>query len=273
MGQKAVVVTGTSTGIGRAVAAHLSSRGFRVLATARHPSETGTLDGIELDVTDEASIRDAAAAVETAVGEQGLHGLVNNAGTAVSGPLEFLELAEIRRQFEVNLFGQIAVTQSLLPLLRPAKGRIVNISSISGRIAAPLLGPYAMSKFAFEAFSDALRRELEPWEIEVAVIEPGAIQTPIWDKSIESSRARVEAMPSIVRELYGRRIEQMTERARRMSEVAVPAERVAEAVHDALTARRPKTRYLVGTDARVAARLAWLLPDRLLDRLLRRRIR
>jgi NAD(P)-dependent dehydrogenase (short-subunit alcohol dehydrogenase family) len=271
--QKAVVVTGASSGIGRAVAIYLSSRGLRVFATARHPTSADPIESIQLDVTDETSIRDAAAAVETALGDEALHGLVNNAGIVVGGPLEFLGIDEIRRQFEVNLFGQIAVTQSFLPLLRRAKGRIVNMSSISGLVAPPLLGPYTMSKFAFEAYSDALRRELEPWEIEVAVIEPGAIRTPIWEKSIEDSRGRVDRMPALVHELYGKKIEKTRERARQMSETAVPAERVAEAVYQALTARRPRTRYLVGTDARITAKLAWLLPDRLLDRLMRRRFR
>lgn len=273
MTQKAVLVTGASTGIGRAAALYLSSRGFRVFATARNPADVRDLDGIRLDVTDEASIADAAAAVERELGDQGLFGLVNNAGITVSGPLEFLELAEIRRQFDVNLFGQIAVTQSFLPLLRRAKGRIVNLSSISGRVAPPMLGPYAMSKFALEAFSDALRRELEPWGIEVSVIEPGAIQTPIWDKGIESSKERADRLPARARELYGENMDATRERARRMSEIAVPPERVAESVHRALTAERPRTRYLVGSDARIAARLAWLFPDRLLDRVLRQRLR
>lgn len=273
MAQRAVLVTGASTGIGRAIAVYLSQKQFRVFATARNPADVRDLKGFRLDVTDERSIQDAAAALEAELGDEGLYGLVNNAGITVSGPLELLDLAEIRRQFEVNLFGQIAVTQAFLPLLRRANGRIVNMSSINGRVAPPFLGPYAMSKFALEAFSDALRRELEPWGIEVAVIEPGAIRTPIWTKGIESAKERIAKMPARVHELYGKEIEQTRDRARRMIDVAAPPDRVAKVVHEALVAERPKTRYPVGRDARMAVRLAWLLPDRWLDGLMRRRSR
>jgi NAD(P)-dependent dehydrogenase (short-subunit alcohol dehydrogenase family) len=183
-------------------------------------------------------------------------------------------MSEIRRQFEVNLFGQIAVTQAFLPLLRRAKGgRIVNMSSISGRIAAPFLGPYSMSKFALESFSDALRRELDPFGISVSVVEPGAIQTPIWEKGVESSKEWVARMPAQALELYGERIEFLRNRALKMNETGAGAETVAEAVHDALVSERPRTRYLVGSDAKLTAKLAWLLPDRALDRLLRKRFR
>jgi NAD(P)-dependent dehydrogenase (short-subunit alcohol dehydrogenase family) len=197
---------------------------------------------------------------------------VNNAGIAVSGPLEFIPLSEIRRQFEVNLFGQIAVTQALLPLLRRGKGgRIVNMSSISGRITAPLLGPYSMSKFALEAFSDALRRELEPFGILVSVVEPGAIKTPIWGKGVDSSRERIAGMPEKALELYGSRIDGLRQRAQEMGDKGAPTEEVAKAVHHALASPRPRTRYLVGRDAKITARLAWLLSDRALDGLMKRR--
>jgi NAD(P)-dependent dehydrogenase (short-subunit alcohol dehydrogenase family) len=199
---------------------------------------------------------------------------VNNAGIAVSGPLEFLEMSDLRRQFEVNLFGQVAVTQEFLTLLRRGRaGRIVNMSSISGRITAPLLGPYSMSKFALEAFSDALRRELEPFGISVSVIEPGVINTPIWEKGVGSANERIARMPARALELYGKRIDFLRRRAEALQGTGTPAEKVAEAVYHALTARRPKTRYLVGNDAKVTAKLVWLLPDRLLDRLMRRSMR
>jgi len=274
---QAVLVTGASTGIGRATALYLAARGFRVFASVRKEKDASELPGtspVILDVTDPDSIREASEAVSRALGDEALAGLVNNAGIAVSGPLEFLEMSEIRRQFEVNLFGQVAVTQAFLPLLRRAgRGRIVNMSSISGKITAPLLGPYSMSKFALEAFSDALRRELEPFGLSVSVVEPGVIKTPIWDKGVASSKERVARMPARALELYGGRMAHLRKRAQEMSAVGAPAEEVAKAVHDALVSARPKTRYLVGFDAKLAARLAWLLPDRTLDRLMRRRLR
>jgi NAD(P)-dependent dehydrogenase (short-subunit alcohol dehydrogenase family) len=229
---------------------------------------------VVLDVTDPDSIRSAADAIGRELGDGPLMGLINNAGIAVSGPLEFLEMSDLRRQFEVNVFGQVAVTQALLPLLRKAPGgRIVNMSSISGRITAPLLGPYSMSKFALEAFSDALRRELETFGLSVSVVEPGAIRTPIWDKGVDSSKERMARMPARAMELYGSRIEFLTKRAREMSESGAPADEVAKAVHHALVSPRPKTRYLVGRDARLTAKLACILPDRALDRLMRRSLR
>ncbi|HEY7698816.1 MAG TPA: SDR family oxidoreductase [Vicinamibacteria bacterium] len=275
MPSPSVLVTGASTGIGRATALHLAARGFRVFASVRKESDGKDLEGaatVILDVTDSDSIRSASESLGRALGDEALAGLVNNAGIAVSGPLEFIPLSEIRRQFEVNLFGQIAVTQALLPLLRRGKGgRIVNMSSISGRITAPLLGPYSMSKFALEAFSDALRRELEPFGIFVSVVEPGAIKTPIWGKGVDSSRERIAGMPEKALELYGSRIDGLRKRAQEMGDKGAPAEEVAKAVHHALASPRPRTRYLVGRDAKITARLAWLLPDRALDGLMKRR--
>jgi NAD(P)-dependent dehydrogenase (short-subunit alcohol dehydrogenase family) len=276
MPQPSVLVTGASTGIGRATVLHLASRGFRVFASVRKLADGADLPGtaVVLDVADGESIRAAAGVVGSALGGAPLDGLVNNAGIAVSGPLEFLPMPELRHQLEVNVVGPAAVTQAFLPFLRLSRrGRIVNMSSISGRIAAPLLGPYAMSKFALEAFSDALRRELEPFSIGVSVVEPGAIRTPIWEKGVEASKERIDGMPKRAVELYGERIESLRERARQMGERGAPAEEVAKAVHHALVAERPKTRYLVGTDARLTAKLAWLLPDRTVDRMLRRRLR
>lgn len=274
---KAVVVTGASSGIGRATALYLAARGFRVFASVRKESDAAGIDGatpVILDVTDSGSIRGAADSIGRALGDGALAGLVNNAGIAVSGPLEFLELSDLRRQFEVNVFGQVAVTQAFLPLLRRKEGgRIVNMSSISGRITAPLLGPYSMSKFALEAYSDALRRELELFGISVCVIEPGVIKTPIWGKGAESSRARIARMPEKALELYGGRIDWLRKRAQEMSEKGAAPEEVAKAVHHALVSRRPRTRYLVGGDAKLTAKLAWLLSDRALDRLMRARLR
>jgi NAD(P)-dependent dehydrogenase (short-subunit alcohol dehydrogenase family) len=273
------LVTGASTGIGRATADLLAERGFAVLGSVRTDADAAALSSenhitpVRFDVTSEDEIRRGASEVADLVGSQGLGGLVNNAGVAVSGPLEFVSIAEIRRQLEVNLVGAIAVTQAFLPLVRRARGRLVNVSSISGRVAVPLLGPYAMSKWALEAASDALRRELSPFGIHVSVVEPGAIKTPIWKKGTDTAEERTAKMPPGVKELYGERMEWLQERAREMGETAAPAEAVARAIHHALTAARPRTRYLVGRDAKLLARLAWLLPDRTLDALLARRIR
>jgi NAD(P)-dependent dehydrogenase (short-subunit alcohol dehydrogenase family) len=208
--------------------------------------------------------------VGKAIGDSGLAGLVNNAGVSVGGPLEFVPLERLRRQLEVNLIGQVAVTQAFLPHLRQAKGRIVNMGSISGRIASPMIGPYSISKFGLEAFSDSLRRELYPWGIHVSLVEAGAIATPIWNKAISRAEQAHKNMPEEARRLYGQSVEAARAAAVKMSEEAIPAHEVAKAVHHALTAPKPRTRYLVGKDAKIAALLAWLFPDRAMDWVIRK---
>jgi NAD(P)-dependent dehydrogenase (short-subunit alcohol dehydrogenase family) len=267
---QAVLITGASTGIGEACARYLVDRGFRVFAGVRKQADADRLQSERLmplliDVTESASIEKARETVGTAVSDVGLAGLVNNAGVVIGGPLELISTERLRTQLEVNLIGQVAVTRVFLQFLRQAKGRVVNMSSISGRIASPLLGPYAMSKFGLEAFSDSLRRELDPWGIHVSIVEPGAIATPIWNKSIDRVDHVLKDMPEKVKSLYGESIEAARTAARKMSDEAIPAIHVAKVVHHALTASKPRTRYLVGKDAKVAARMAWLLPDRALD--------
>jgi NAD(P)-dependent dehydrogenase (short-subunit alcohol dehydrogenase family) len=247
--------------------------GFQVFATVRSQSDGDRisraasirLEHVILDVTEIDSIAEALKRIEKATNGRGLDGLVNNAGLVVGGPLELLPIERLRMQLEVNLIGQIAVTQAFLPLIRRATGRIVNMSSISGRVAAPMIGAYAISKFAFEAFSDSLRRELSAWGIKVSVIEPGAISTPIWQKSISRADKVLQKMPERAKQLYGKRIEQARDNAVKMSNGAIPAIEVAKVVHRALTASRPRTRYVVGREAKIAARLAWLLPDKVMD--------
>jgi NAD(P)-dependent dehydrogenase (short-subunit alcohol dehydrogenase family) len=186
------LVTGTSTGIGRAIAVHLDRRGFEVLAGVRRLEDAPPgLEPILLDVTSEVNI----AAAAQRVGGQ-LHALVNNAGIAVNGPIELAPVHEWRRQFEVNLIGQVAVTRALLPALLAAGGRVVNISSISGRAALPMIGPYSASKFALEAMTDTLRREVGPQGVRVVSIEPGGIATPVWEKSRAEADRMVSEMPA-----------------------------------------------------------------------------
>jgi NAD(P)-dependent dehydrogenase (short-subunit alcohol dehydrogenase family) len=276
MASGAVVVTGASTGIGRATARHLASLGFDVFAGVRKDSDAQDVqkDGLrplKIDVADQSSIDAARDEVVQAAGDAGLAGLVNNAGVAVSGPLEFLPIDEVRRQLEINVIGQVAVTQAFLAQLRRARGRIVNISSIGGRVALPLLGPYAASKFALEAISDSLRRELRRFGVEVSVVEPGGIKTPIWDKGNEAADSLLEDAPPEITELYGDMTDRLRKESRHIAEErGLPPEAVAETVGKALTAVKPKTRYLVGRDAKVRAAMAKRLPDRTMDALIGR---
>lgn len=275
---QAVLVTGSAKGIGHAVVERLSREGMLVYAGVRRPEDAekwrslglGTVHPLLLEVTDEASIAAAAQEIGESLGGAKLVGLVNNAGIAVGGPLEFLPVSELRRQLEINVIGQIAVTQAVLPLLRQSQGRIVNMGSIAGRSALPMMGAYAASKFALEALTDALRVELIPAGIEVSIIEPGVIATPIWDTSIKAADEVIKQMPREALAYYGRIIEAVRSRASGGMGGLPPAV-VADAVVHALTARRPKTRYLVGKDARARVRFQ-KLPDRLRDRIIARRL-
>jgi NAD(P)-dependent dehydrogenase (short-subunit alcohol dehydrogenase family) len=272
MASGTVVVTGASTGIGEATALHLAELGFRVCAGVRKQADAERLRGqglepLTIDVTDEASI----AAAKEELGDTPLAGLVNNAGISVTAPIEFIPLDELRRQLDVNLVGQVAVTQAFLPALRRARGRVVNISSIGGRVALPLLGPYAASKFALEGISDSLRREVARFGIEVSVIEPGGIKTPIWEKGEATADGLLDDAPPEALELYGGLMSSLRAQARKIAtETGLPPRAVAEAVGRALTARRPRTRYVVGRDAKLRAALAKRLPDRFFDRLIAR---
>jgi NAD(P)-dependent dehydrogenase (short-subunit alcohol dehydrogenase family) len=224
-----------------------------------------------VDVTNASAIQAAARAINDGVGDVGLAGLVNNAGIAVAGPLEFLPIDELSRQLDVNVIGQIAVLQAVMPAIRKATGRVVFMGSIAGRSALPLVGPYAASKHALEAMADSLRVELMPWGIHVAIVEPGVIATPIWDTSLAAATRTLERMPVEANERYGRIIEAMLKRVQAGTVRGLPPERVAEVVEHALFAPRPKPRYLVGRDARVRA-LLQVLPDRWRDRIISRQL-
>lgn len=273
LGIRSVVITGASSGIGQACALRLHQSGFRVFAGVRTEADAqairkqgeGRLQPLFLDVTISESIAAARDTVEAAVHPGGLYGLVNNAGIPLGGPLEFLDLNDIRCLFDVNLFGAISVSQALLPLLRRARGRIVNISSSGGLLALPFMGPYAASKFAMEAISDSLRVELRPWGIAVSVVEPGAIATPIWEKGACTARHALKAMPPVALELYAPALSILEN----IQVHGLPPTEVAKRVEHALTARRPRARYPVGQNARIFA-LIRHLPVRLRDRLIAR---
>ena len=273
MSKGAVVITGTSSGIGRATALRLDGAGYDVFAGVRSADDgeriaadaSDRLRPITVDVTDAGSIAAAARLVDEAVGDRGVAGLVNNAGLSFGGPLEFLPLDDLRRQLEVNLVGQVAVTQALLPAIRRARGRIVNLTSVGGRIVNPFLGPYHASKWGLEAVTDALRKELRPWRIRVVAIEPGSIKTEIWRKGIEQAQEVAAGLPPEGQRLYGTKIPKALGMGERLARYAIPPDRVAKVIERALSARRPRARYVVGVDARALITLRQVLPDRAMD--------
>jgi NAD(P)-dependent dehydrogenase (short-subunit alcohol dehydrogenase family) len=275
---RSALVTGASTGIGRATALHLDARGWRVYAGVRREDDadslreaaTASLVPLILDITDAGQIAEAAGRIGGEGGEVGLDGLVNNAGIAVPGPLEALPIDDLSRQIEVNLTAHVAVTQAMLPAIRRARGRIVFITSIGGLISFPMFGAYHAAKFGLEAVGDAFRRELRPWGIEVSIIEPGSIATPIWGRGQEQADRIVERADPQRVELYADQIEAYRDVARRTGERGIAPEKVAATIERALTARRPRARYLVGADARAQARIRHLIPTRLLDRVIAR---
>ena len=274
--ERTVVITGASSGIGAACARDLDERGFSVWAGVRRKEDgdelarrsSARLRLLWLDVTDPESLSAAGRMVTEAVGETGLWGLVNNAGISVAGPLELLPLSEVRTQFEVNVIGVLAVTQTFLPLLRRGRGRLVNISSIAGRASTPFLGAYCSSKFALEAMSDAWRLELAPWGITVSIIEPGAVRSKIWQRATQSAARMLSGVTPALFRLYEEPLSRMHTVMVQAEARALPSEVVARAVAHALTNSRPQIRYLVGNDARFRALLKWILPDRAQDRLL-----
>jgi NAD(P)-dependent dehydrogenase (short-subunit alcohol dehydrogenase family) len=265
----AILITGCSSGIGRAAALRLAARGRVVYATARRPESLAELERagcrvLALDVDDDASARAAVDAVCEAEGF--VAALVNNAGWAQSGAVEAVPIARARAQFETNVIGYLRMAQLVLPGMREAKrGRIVNLSSVAGRVTLPGAGWYSASKFAVEALTDSLRKELRPWGIHVAAVEPGSIATEIWDKGTESAGETFDKLPERGRELYGEIWPKTIAVAKKTAKRAIPPDRVAKVVEHALTARRPRTRYLVGVDARAQVLLSRLLPDRAMD--------
>jgi NAD(P)-dependent dehydrogenase (short-subunit alcohol dehydrogenase family) len=276
---RSVLVTGASTGIGRATALRLDGSGWRVFAGVRKKADAESLRQeaspslvpVILDVTDPEQIAAAAEQIERESDGDGLDGLVNNAGVAVPGPLETIPLEDLRHQLEVNLVAYVAVTQAMLPQIRRAEGRIVFLASIGGRIAFPFGGPYHASKFATEAIGDVFRQELRPWGIEVAIIEPGSIDTPIWGRGQDKAE-EIEAKSPQTNLLYGAALDKFRKVIEDTAERGIPPEKVAKAISHALESSRPKTRYLVGLDAQLQARIQPLIPTRLFDRIVARQL-
>jgi NAD(P)-dependent dehydrogenase (short-subunit alcohol dehydrogenase family) len=274
---RSVLVTGSSTGIGRATALRLDRAGWRVFAGVRKAEDAESLRAagsdrltpVMLDVTDAGAISAAAASLGDELGSAGLDGLVNNAGVAIPSPLETMPIEAFRRQIEVNLTGQVAVTQAVLPLIRGARGRIVFVSSIGGRIAFPLTGAYHAAKFGVEAVGDVFRQELRRWGISVSVVEPGSIDTPIWDSG-ERAADEIGGDIGAREELYGEAIASYRKVTKNLAERGIEPDKVAEVVEHALSASRPRPRYLVGLDARTQARIKPLIPTRIWDRVVAR---
>jgi NAD(P)-dependent dehydrogenase (short-subunit alcohol dehydrogenase family) len=267
-----VLVTGATRGIGRATAIRLAEHGWEVFAGVRRPqdgeglagSQPGRISPVVLDITDP----DQVAGLERALPGE-LDAVVNNAGIVVGGPLEAVPLSELRNQLEVNVVGQVAVTQALLPRLRRSRGRIVFVSSLNGKVATPLTGPYNASKFALEAVADSLRMELAPWGIRVALVEPAQTDTDLWRRADDQLESTVALLSAEHRNLYAKHIEGYRKSIPRSQRMARPAETVAETIERALTARRPRARYVVGTPARIQAVLARMTPTPVLDVMLR----
>lgn len=269
--ERSVVVTGASSGIGRATALALARAGFQVFAGVRKTRDGDALVAehagivpLQLDVTDAADIAAAARAVEDRAG--GLFALVNNAGIGETAPLEYVPLEDVRRQFEVNVFGQLAVIQAFLPLLRRTRGRIVNIGSIGAHLSIPFGGVLCATKSAFRALDEALRLELHPFGLHVVLVEPASIATPAVDKTLGDAERMLARLPPAAAERYGDMLRAFVERAHAREANGSPPEVVAETVREALVSDKPRTRYLVGKDSRRLATLAATLPDRLLDR-------
>jgi NAD(P)-dependent dehydrogenase (short-subunit alcohol dehydrogenase family) len=287
--RRSVLITGASTGIGRASALELARHGFDVFAgvrkqgdaksieteAAQMPGAHGKLSAVIIDVTDAATITAAVKQISDLVGDDGLAGVVNNAGISVVGPVEFVPLADWRRQFEINVFGVIAVTQATLPLLRQhvakngrGSARLVNMGSIAGRIAQPIVGPYTASKFAVESLTDSLRMELRPQGIVVCSVNPGAIDTPIWSKAHASADNLTPDHPA--RSLYGNIIDGVTTAADHAHATAGPVSLVAKSVLACMTSQNPRTRYFVGKDAKSGAMAKRFIPDKMFDAILRK---
>lgn len=277
----AVLITGASTGIGRSTALLLDQQGFLVFAGVRKAKDgqslqkeaSNRLTPVILDVTDPKTIEMAYEQVKIAVRDSGLRALINNAGIVSTGAIEYTSMEKAKEVFDVNLFGVLSVTQAFLPLLRLANGqngvyaRILNVGSIGGRVPMPFLSFYNASKAALASVCASLRMELAPWNIEVILIEPGAILTPIWDKGKSEGKAALQSLSDKGQAYYGKTLERIDEGSRKLSESGISPEVAAQSILKALTTPDPKTRYLIGKDAHMMAFMAKWIPDRWLEKM------
>ena len=258
-----ILITGCSTGIGKACALHLDRKGYRVFAGVRKKKDAESLRScasdrlhpLLLDVTDSESISGALDETKSRLNGQGLHGLVNNAGVAVSAPMECIPMDEFKKILNVNVTGQLEVTQAFLPLLRKARGAIVFMGSESGRFTLPMVGAYSASKHALEAVANALRAELIPSGVSVSTIEPASIKTEIWAKTIEQGERLVQSLPEVHRRTYENELAASLRMSEILSRKGISERHVVKAVSRALQARKPKARYVVGAEAWIF--IAW----------------
>jgi NAD(P)-dependent dehydrogenase (short-subunit alcohol dehydrogenase family) len=275
---KSVVITGSSTGIGRACALLLDRNGFRVFAGVRKESDGDALRSqtsesftpVHIDVTDAESIAAMADKVNADVGDAGLYGLVNNAGTSLPCAIEYLPLDAFRRELEVNLVGPLAVTQALLPLLARAEGRVVNVTSAAGKAGVPLIAPYVAAKHGLEGLSDVMRLEFRHLGIQVAIIEPGFVGTAMGDKLQRDTADAVSALPDEGRRRYGPALQKVAENISQQAATGSPPEVVAEDILRALTSKKPRTRYRSGAGAKPMLFARRVLSDRMIDRVILR---
>lgn len=274
-----IVVTGASTGIGRATALRLAGEGFHVLAGVRRQvdaesfaRESANIEPVILDITEDAHIHALAHRVADDPDRRPLRALVNNAGIAVDAPIEVLPMKDWKRQFDVAVFGQIAITQALLPALVASRGRIVNVGSILSTVAMPSSGPYSGAKAAMDAISDALRREVAEFGVEVIVIVPGVVRSKLSERGLVTAGRIAELMTPEQTTRYARLVDAHIAQAKSYAKTGIPAEAAAKVISRAIRAPKPRTRYAVGRDAAMLTRLARVLPDRTLDRILRRQL-
>jgi NAD(P)-dependent dehydrogenase (short-subunit alcohol dehydrogenase family) len=276
--EELVLISGASTGMGAATARELASRGYHVLAGVRRAADADALratnlEPVILDITDPHQIEAVAGRVAADPARRPLRAVINNAGIAINAPVELLSMEEWRRQFEVNFFGHIAVTKAFLPALHASSGRVVNISSIGGKIAMPTYGAYAGAKFAMEAMSDALRRELAPHGVQVVVVEPGGVRTEMTGHGIERANDTLASMSPAQRGRYGPLLQAIINQATAFTTSGLPSEAAGRIIADATTVRRPRSRYTIGRDAAILTRLSRILSDRVLDRILAANLR
>ena len=273
--QANVLITGAGSGIGRATALYLANNGFRVFAGVRKEADGEklrsecyeNLEPLLLDVTSETSRQQVLVTLTTLINDKGLYGLINNAGVSYCSPLEYVDEAHIDKQFRTNVYGPLLTTQALLPLIRIARGRVINISSGSGQLAIPLVGVYSGTKFALEGISDALRVELRQWGIHVSVVAPGFIETPIQDKNQKDMEELLQRLPCEGKERYSKAIHHYIKQNKKMARSATTPETVAKVIYTALTSKKPKTRYAAGRDAAMLSLIRRILSDRMKDKL------